>query len=537
GGTPYAPTNEDGKFHGVVSVREALANSYNIPAVQVLSNIGIGQVIKRAHQMGINSINDDVDQYGLSLALGSSEVSVLDMTYAYSVFANGGIMAGTPVQLIRPGYRSVDPVAVLRIEDRDGNVLWQFDEQDKTYQRQNVLPDSLAYLVNDILSDNEARLPAFGPGNALQLSRPAAAKTGTTNDARDAWTVGYTPQLSVGTWVGNNNNSPMSDDIIGANAAAPIWHAIMEYGHHRDNLPVQGWARPATIIQASVCKRSGLLPTPDCPAVKELFYADANVSTVPTNLDNYWRRYQVNARNGLIATSSTAPSLITEKIFFDYPVQARDWAKSVGEPLPPTDYDSANAAPASGTVAAITTPGGLARVRQMVSVTGNINSPNVQSYTLAYGIGINPTQWIAIGGGDPTTQGQNIVFGKWDTNALDGLYTLRLSLTLKDNVLQLVTVQVTVDNKPPAVKLIAPQPGQSVAPDDKSIALEASATDNVEVDHVEFYHNGNLIDTEKTSPYRATWQIDGTGAQSFYAIAYDSAGNSARSDSVQVTTP
>src|SRR5205085_1330912 len=159
-GTDYVPKNEDDQFHGLMSVRDALANSYNIPAVQVLSDIGIGQVIRRAHQLGINSINGNLDQYGLALALGSGEVSLLDLTYAYSVFANLGTMAGTPAENRRIGYRNFDPVSVLRIEDKDGKVLWQFSDKEHTFGRQNVLQDALAYLINNILSDNEARIPA-----------------------------------------------------------------------------------------------------------------------------------------------------------------------------------------------------------------------------------------------------------------------------------------------------------------------------------------------------------------------------------------
>ncbi len=533
GGTPYTPKNEDDQFHGVMSVREALANSYNIPAVQVLANVGIGQVIRRAHQLGINSLNDSLDKYGLALALGSGEVSLLDLSYAYSAFATLGTMAGTPVQNGRAGYRAYDPISVLRIEDKDGHILWQLDEKGDTFGRQNVMEPGLAYLINNILEDNQARLPSFGPGNALELPRPAAAKTGTTNDNRDAWTVGYTPQIVTGVWVGNNNNSPMSPDMTGGTAAAPILHAIMEYLHRRDNLPAQDWKRPPTIVEVPVCKQSGLLPTPDCQKVKELFYADANVSTVPTQTDIYWKRYQINVRNGLIATASTPPELIQERVFFDYPPEARDWAKAAGQPLPPVDYDTVGARPAPN-IAAITAPAGLARVRGVIDIKGAIESQDVVSFNLAYGAGINPTQWVSIGGSDPKVRGTNITLGRWDTTGLDGLYTLRLSTVLKDNVLQPFTVQVTVDNRPPTIRVISPQAGAKIGPNDKLVRLEAEATDNVEVAYVEFYRNNQLIDTVKQAPYRTEWNVDQGGPQSFYMIVYDAAGNSAQSEPVRI---
>ncbi|MCC7448838.1 MAG: transglycosylase domain-containing protein [Anaerolineae bacterium] len=531
--TPYTPRNEDEQFHGPVSVREALANSYNIPAVQVLANVGIGQVIRRAHQLGINSINGSLDQYGLALTLGSGEVSLLDLTYAYTVFANLGTLAGTPVDNPRSGFRAYDPIAVLRIEDKDGKILWQLDDSRNTFGKQNVLDSSLAYLINNILSDNEARLPAFGRGNALELSRPAAVKTGTTNDNRDAWTVGYTPQLVTGVWVGNNNNAPMSPDVSGGTGAAPIWHAIMEYAHFKDSLPVQDWPRPPTIIEVPVCKKSGLLPTPNCDKVRELFYADATTSTVPTQPDIYWKRIQINSRNGLIATAATPADLVTERIYFDYPPEAREWARTVGLPLPPTEYDTGGARPAEN-IASITAPVGLARVRGTVEIKGNIDSPDVVSYNLAYGAGINPTQWVSIGGSDPKVRGQDITLGRWDTNGLDGLYTLRLSVVLKDNVLQPYTLQLTVDNRPPTLRVVSPAAGATIGPNDKTIKLEVEAADNFEVAYVEFYRNGQLIDTVKSAPFSTEWKIDQGGPQTFSMTVYDSAGNSTQSDPIRV---
>ncbi len=536
GGTPYTPQNDDDQFHGPVSVRDALANSYNIPTVRVLADIGLGQVIRRAHQLGINSLNGSLDQYGLALALGSGEVTLLDLTYAYSVFANMGVMAGTPVQSVRTGYRALDPISILRIEDKDGHILWQLDpNQNSTFDRQGVLQDALAYLINNILSDRQARLPAFGPGNALELSRLVAAKTGTTNDNRDAWTVGYTPQLVTGVWVGNNNNTPMGPDISGSTGAAPIWHAIMEYYHRRDSLPVQDWQAPPTIQTVAVCKTSGMQPTPDCPKVREIFYADANYSTVPSQPDIYWKKYQINSRNGLIATAFTPPVLVTERVYFDYPPEARDWAKSVGLPLPPSDYDSASV-PSAPNVASIVSPVGLARVRGVFDVKGSIDSPDVVSYNLTYGAGINPSQWVSIGGSDPKLRGPNITLGRWDTNSLDGLYTLRLNVVLKDNVLvQASIVQVTVDNQPPTIRVTAPRPAQNFDSGTGAIKLSVEVNDNVEVAYVEFYRNNQLIDTVKAAPFETDWKIDQEGVQTFYMIAYDTAGNSTQSDAIRVT--
>jgi membrane peptidoglycan carboxypeptidase len=533
-GVPYTPRNDDGQFRGVVSVREALANSYNVPTVRALSAVTIGQVIRIARQLGLNTLNRPLDEYGLSLALGSAEVTLLDLTYAYTPFATLGVMAGTPVQNPRLGYRALDPVAILRIEDRSGRILWQLDERSTTFGRQSVLQDALAYLITHILSDERARLPAFGEGNALQLSRPAAAKTGTTNDVRDAWTVGYTPDLVMGVWVGNNDNTPLGEDLSGATAAAPIWHAVMEYAHRRDNLPPRGWQAPSTIVEATVCQRSGLLPTPDCPKVKEIFYAEGDFSTVPTQVDTYWRRYRINARNGLRATAETPPELIVERIYFEYPPEAQLWARQTGQPLPPTEYDSARTARLSLLAGNLSAPQSLERVRGTVEVRGRLPKERIVAYQLEYGQGISPERWFAIPLEEATRRGEDVRLALWDTRALDGLYTLRLSMVLDDQSLQTHTVQVTVDNQAPSLQWIAPLPNDAISASKGALQLMLSATDNVEIAYVEFFWNGTPIARIERAPYMTEWRITKLGAQLFHAVVHDAAGNTHRSETIEV---
>ncbi len=534
GGPLYKPTNEDNTFHGPVSLREAFANSYNVPAVSVLRQVGIADVIRKAHLLGINGLNGSLDQYGLALTLGGSEVSLLDMTYAYGVFANMGTMAGTPAQNLREGYRQLDPVAVLRIDDANGHTLWKFEQHTATFGVRSVVNTSLAYLINNILSDNQARVPAFGKNNALELSRPAAAKTGTTNNARDGWTIGYTPQLVTGVWVGNNDNTPMGDDVLGINSAAPIWHAIMEYAHSRDSLPVQNWPRPSTIIDAVVCKDSGLLPTADCPHVNEIFFAEGGRTTVPQQTDIYYKRLTINARNGLLATASTPADVRQDKIYFDYPPSAREWARGAGQPLPPTEFDTGGSTVTPNGLA-INRPAALSRVRGTINILGDLTNKDMAFYTVAYGVGLSPRDWINIGG-DATTRGQNVVLGSWNTAGLDGLYTLRLQIVLKDKSALLTTTQLTVDNVPPTVQLNAPQPGTTI--NGNTVRLEATATDNLSDGvYVEFYHDDTLIDTVRSAPFATTWKVNGaSGTQLFYAIVYDAAGNSVKSPVVSVTT-
>ncbi len=205
----YSPGNYDNKFRGPVSIRNALAQSINVPAVEALYLVGISDAMRLAKAMGVSTL-EDPNRYGLTLVLGGGEVTLLDMTSAYSVFANEGV---------RNPYR-----AVLKIEDRNGQTV-------KEYQTspQQVLDQNVALTMSDVLSDNVAREPEFGLDSALFFpGRHVAAKTGTTNNFRDAWILGYTPDIAVGAWAGNNDNTPMEKKIAGF-IIAPVWHKFMEY--------------------------------------------------------------------------------------------------------------------------------------------------------------------------------------------------------------------------------------------------------------------------------------------------------------------
>lgn len=205
----FSPVNYDGKFRGPITLRDALAQSVNIPSVKTLYLAGIADTIKTAEKMGVKTLSKDPGQYGLSLVLGSGEVTLLDMTSAYGVFANEGVK---------------NPhTGIKRIEDADGEVLETFEKSP-----QRVLETQIARQMNDILSDNVARAPAFGPNSPLYFENyDVAAKTGTTNNYRDLWTIGYSPNLAVGVWSGNNDNSPVDGEVAGF-VVAPMWHAFME---------------------------------------------------------------------------------------------------------------------------------------------------------------------------------------------------------------------------------------------------------------------------------------------------------------------
>lgn len=222
----YSPENYDNVYRGPVSLREALAQSINVPAVKTLYLVGIDDAIRLARSMGITTL-EDRERYGLTLVLGGGEVKLIDLVSAYGVFANMGT---------KHKHR-----AILRIEDKDNNVVREYLQSPE-----KVLDENVALTVSDVLSDNVARTPAFGATSALYFpGRHVAAKTGTTNDYRDAWIVGYTPTVAVGAWAGNNDNSPMEKRVAGF-IVAPMWHEFMEYALTRVPDEPFAEARPLT---------------------------------------------------------------------------------------------------------------------------------------------------------------------------------------------------------------------------------------------------------------------------------------------------
>ncbi len=537
GGQPYTPVNIDRQYHGPMSVRAALANSYNVPPVQLVNLIGLGPVVRTAHRLGINSLND-VDRYGLALALGSGEVSLLDLTYAYNVFNTGGYMVGMPVHENQstPGFRTLNPVAILRIEDADGRVLWEYGTETATFQRRLILEPALAYIMTDMLADPEARKPAFGSDSPMELSRPAASKTGTTNDNRDSWTVGYTPQIVTGVWVGNNNNHSMID-VTGTTGAAPIWHALMEYIHIRDSMPKEEWPRPSTVVERVVCQTSGLLPTRSCPQVRELFYVDPTVpiDTQPVQVDTYWETVAINVCTARLATSSSPPGCVEDLVYFDYPAETRAWARETGQRMPPAEYDVAGASSPFSPVTIISPPD-LEWVSGVVEVRGNATDDAFASYRLDYGAGTQPDVWLQIGD-TQTEPGRDVLMGTWDTAGLsDGaVYTLRLQMVRADNSLETAYVSVMVDNQPPTVALAEPEDGSTYRRDqDVFVSLQAEPDDNVQMAYVEFYIDGEMLATSEEWPYTERWTITEPGQYEVWAVAFDAAGNSAESEHVSI---
>jgi penicillin-binding protein 1C len=318
GGGVYSPLNYDLDFHGPVRVREALANSFNIPAVKTQEKLGTAEFLGFLRRLGLDTLDRDPEYYGLALTLGGGEIRLKDLANAYFTLANYG--------------RQKPFTDILEIHGVSGSTIYKWTPPPENsgigllgrWGRQN------SWLIISALSDPNARLKSFGEGSVLELSVPAAVKTGTTRNFRDNWTFGFTPRLLTAVWVGNSDATPM-ENISGVDGAGPIWHDFMTYfieqNKGRPGFSDQQFTRPEGLVEQSVCAVSGLAATENCQeSINEWFVS----GTEPRRPDNYWQKFQCGA-----ASSASANSGL-EKYFIVWPFAYRNWAEERGY-LPPAN--------------------------------------------------------------------------------------------------------------------------------------------------------------------------------------------------------
>ena len=304
-GTPYTPLNYDELDHGPVPVRTALGSSLNIPAVKTLQGVGIENTIDLAHRLGITSLGE-AGQYDLSLALGGGQVNLLELSTAFASLANNGYHTGS--------------TSILDIHDADGNLLYEPDQNPPL----QIFDPRVAWLISDILSDDAARAIGFGLNSTLKLDRTAAVKTGTTTNFHDNWTIGYTPDLLVGVWVGNSGYEAMRN-VSGLTGAAPIWHEVMR--GLLQGRPDRPFTRPDGLTQVEVCDISGLLPTDVCPHTRtEWFIA----GTEPAQTDTTYQQVWIDTLTNFLANDSTPIERRKLITVLNLPVEAQEWAHEQG---------------------------------------------------------------------------------------------------------------------------------------------------------------------------------------------------------------
>lgn len=503
----YKPENYDRTFHGPQRLRMALANSFNIPAVKALQFVGVDAFVDLAHAFGITTLQER-ERYGLAVALGAGEVTLLDLTNAYAALANGGHA--------RP------PSPLLRVATNNGEVLFTY-EPPAGEQVLGPNGEAIAYLVSDMLSDNNARTPMFGADSVMRLDgdRPAAVKTGTSNDYKDSLAVGYTPSLALGVWVGNTDATPMQE-IAGANGAGLIWRDLMERVH--EGLPAEPFARPANVEEAAICVSTGVV-SEGCPnTAPERFV----IGTVPRGTSEQTVTVTVGGDGTCLATDGTPIEERRSATFLLAPPEAGEW--SGGPPTrpcaPPASPGASAEAVAPDVVAAIDTPAAGSVVGRGVSVKGSAAG----RYTLSWGKGDAPASWAPIASGQgPIVDG---LLAMWDTTALAaGTYTLQLEVTLPGSPATIVRRALRVDQEQLSVRLVLPAPDSRVA---RSAALQLMAEAGGPAARIEFEVDGVVAGGGAGNAATFNWTASAPGQHTVEAVVLDAAGAVARSAPVSV---
>ncbi|HEY5730691.1 MAG TPA: transglycosylase domain-containing protein [Anaerolineales bacterium] len=401
--------NFDNEYHGPMRLRVALANDYPAPAAQVSAQMGAENVTKIASSFGVSRD----EQLTLWRAAG-----------AYGVFAQNGVYFGQ-----NPAGEAFMPVTILRVEGGDGAVWHDWS----TPQAKPVVTPGLAYLINNSLSDETARIGALRTSNVLDVGIPAAVKLGQTEDALDTWAIGYSPSRVVATWTGARESSPLQG---GPRGVAVLWNALMQIASQ--NVPPEDWSLPADVSVINVCDPSGMLPTSECPNIVNEVFLNGNE---PLQADNMYRKFSINRETNLLATVFTLPQLIEDRVYLVVPADARSWAESAGLAIPPANYDVIQA-PLTNPDVNITSPELFAEVSGNVTITGTAAGADFVSYRILVGQGLNPQEWIQV-----TESNESITDGplaEWDTSELSGLFAVQLQVVRSDQVVDSAIIQVTV---------------------------------------------------------------------------------------------
>lgn len=507
--------NTDQLWHGAVSLREAIANDYLLPITSVMRQAGESNTWQLAMAMGLKSLeNSPATQTAL---FSGSPVSILDVAAAYGTLANSGVRSGS----INFSTGEIQPRMTRMITTTTGRML----EEQVTTKQSPILSSPLAYLMNNILSDESARWPTLGYPNPLEIGQPAAVKLGTTISHQQVWTVGYTPERLVLIWLGDaEEDPPQSLDSL---MPAGIWHALIKYSIQ--DLTNQGWLQPEGVGRVRVCIPSGMLPSMDCPATSEEIFLIGNE---PTMVDTLFEKIKVNRETGFRATVFTEPTLIEERLFINVPASARDWALEAGLPVSSSGYDAIPATQSDPDVL-ISSPRIFTPVAGKVSVIGTVNTANLDSWTVQIGEGINPPTWLQIANGTSSMSSESKL-AIWDTTDLEGLYAIRLTVVGQDQSVRTATIQVTVDNTPPQIQVTYPLAGQEIEPVSSSITLQAEIDDSSGIEKVEWYIDGKLAVTQTDLPFLYLMPVE-SGKHTLKIIAVDKVGNQTETNDLEFT--
>ena len=487
--------NLDGTYQGPLRLRSALANDDLSPAVQSFFQAGSENVWRTARQLGMVSLGLADPQNSVETLWDGGSATLIELLQAYGTIANNGVLVGqTGEPGETQGLQALEPVTVLRVENSRGEIL--LDHTSPEFRP--VVSPQLAYLLTDSLGDESARWRSLGHPNPLEIGRPAAVKMGQTLSGRNGWTIGYTPNVAAGVWMGSATEH---DPAVLPRASAALWHAILQYQANQ-NQAAAGWEIPPGITTLEVCDPSGMLPTADCPTVVTEVFAAGNEPNQP---DSLYRSLEINRESGLLATINTPPELVEKRVYLMVPPEAESWARQAGLPVPPEDYDLILSAENSSPDLRITAPDNFGYAREIVDVIGTAAGANFDFYRLQAGQGLNPQSWIQIGSDNPRPV-RSGTLGEWDTQGLEGLYVIQLVKVLKDQRIETTSIQVTVDNQPPDGQILFPEADQVFEyPREEPLLFQVSAGDNLGINQVEFQVDQQPIGAVSTPPFTLDW--------------------------------
>ena len=445
-GTVFEPSNPLHDFSGPVTIRYALGNSLNIPANKAAVEVGPSVIVEQARDMGfLDTFRVQAEGgcsvgagYGPAIATGGVGVTLEEMVFGYTVFANAGVLRGQEVaagEARRTNERSVDPISILSVVDAQGSVLLDIET---TRKEELVVPAAHAYLVTDILSDSQAQCVTFGCGGISIPGMRAGVKTGTSEpfdplgpDAGkigETWAFAYTPDFVVGMWAGNADNSPVVN-IFSTSISFRTVRDVLLAAY--DGGGATAFTRPAGLVEETICIPSGLKPTPLCGRTsKDLFVADS----VPEEEDTWWQQVRIDVRNDLLAPLTTPSQFVREEVMLVLPEElleteedvetALEWAEALELPLAPTETSTLGGGSADLTVS-IFSPLTGARLSGVVPISGRASVPRFDFYRVEFGEGTAPSEWTEIIVREDEVQAGTLAI--WNVTTLPpGIYTLRL---------------------------------------------------------------------------------------------------------------
>ncbi len=461
-GEYFEPKNPGGKYLGVATTAKALGNSLNVPALKAILYAGVNDTVKFLKQIGFTTL-DSKSGYGPALTLGGVDITLEDITYAYSVLANQGTMVGQKTIFDRDAQeRALDPISILSITKDNGDIVL-----DNTSTKRRVIESNFTFLITSILSNGENTCEIFGCDTLVLGSRPSAQKTGTSEpfeeEEKDAckdrcigetWTIGYTPQIVSGNWYGNSNNEPMQN-IFSTTVSHKIWRDFMIKSHDYLDLAVARFNRPTGLQEKELCWPSGKIPSDECPEDRRfvgIFPADnlpRNEAEEDNLKDTWWQEIEIDKRTGLLPTFDTPLTMRTKELRLTLPLKEidewdgyRNWAAknrltNLAAPVKDGYWSEA--------LSKITSPSYNQTISGSIAIEGRATSPDFLGYELLWQPVNQPQTWFMMKQSDQKVL--NGLLGIWNSSSLpQGEYRIKLLVNDKNFNFIEYEIEVSLEN-------------------------------------------------------------------------------------------